>query len=79
VRTTIENWCKKAFTNLILNHIWKFFPGLLLWETWKECNKKIFNDTQSSIDGVWGKIKTNFMETLWMKTWFIDDWKADDM
>jgi hypothetical protein len=39
---TIAEWRDQAFHSPLLNRIWQLLPGFILWQTWKEQNKRVF-------------------------------------
>jgi hypothetical protein len=45
---TIENWDLITYQSPILDHIWKFLPGYIVWKIWKERNKRNFHPLSSS-------------------------------
>jgi exonuclease III len=45
ILATITNWRDQAFQSPLLNRIWQLLPGFILWQTWKERNRRIFRNT----------------------------------
>ena len=43
--------------------------GFVLWNTWKECNNRIFKDSNSSTQVLWNSITKNLQETIHSKGW----------
>ena len=39
---TIEQWEEKAFQNAIVRRLWDLLPRFIVWNTWKECNSRVF-------------------------------------
>lgn len=77
VEKNLINWKSNPFQNPILNHIWKFMPRFILWNTWKEQNNRIFNDKSSPVEACWLKIHSNIQETLHLTKWTEEDLKYD--
>jgi hypothetical protein len=64
----ITQWLVEPFQNPILNKSWELFPGILMWNLWKERNRQIFKQNPISIMGVWTKIKENIQESITAST-----------
>ena len=69
IQNLIENWPEKAFQNVILNRIWEILLGFVVWETWKEWNRQIFEGRKRKLVEVWTLIYTHIKETLGLKRW----------
>jgi hypothetical protein len=69
IRDTIENWDSITYNNPILNHIWQLLPGFILWQIWKERNKRIFHSKNSPAESTWDKAATLIKETIRSKHW----------
>jgi hypothetical protein len=69
IRDTIENWDSITYNNPILNYIWQLLPGFILWQIWKERNKRIFHSKESTPELTWGKIAMLIKETVRSKNW----------
>jgi hypothetical protein len=54
---TIEKWDLITYQSPILDRIWKFLPGFIVWKIWKERNKIIFHSLSSS-PSLLGKISS---------------------
>ena len=67
IQDTIENWIEKAFQNVILNRIWEIFPGIVVWETWKERNNRKFEGRKRQPAEAWTLIQAHIKETLGLK------------
>ena len=47
ITETLKNWTNYPFESNILNQLWTFIPGFVLWLTWKERNTRIFKNSTS--------------------------------
>jgi ribonuclease HI len=72
-RDTIENWDTITFNNPILNYIWQLLPGFILWQIWKERNKRIFHSKDSTPELTWDRVATLIKETIRSKSWQAGD------
>jgi hypothetical protein len=61
---TIELWSNNPYTNPILNKAWETFPGFLMWNVWKERNRRIFKGKMLTKAQVWETINTNVKESI---------------
>jgi hypothetical protein len=75
LRETIEDWRSSTFHSPILNRIWQFLPGFILWKIWKERNRRIFNSVTRNWQDVWTTIHTNINETISLHPWMEQDLK----
>jgi len=66
---TIHNWQQHPFQNEILNRIWKLFLGLILWNIWKERNRRIFKLESLPLSKVWTMINSNLLESVHLHPW----------
>jgi ABC-type lipoprotein release transport system permease subunit len=41
---SVELWSANPYNNTILKRVWEIFPGFLMWNVWKERNRRIFKD-----------------------------------
>jgi hypothetical protein len=69
IRATITNWRDQAFHSPILNRIWQLLPGFILWQTWKERNRRIFRNTSLTWQQCWSFCYRNIIETLHLRNW----------
>jgi ribonuclease HI len=69
VLATITNWRDQAFHSPLLNRIWQLLPGFILWQTWKERNRRIFRNTSFPWQQCWRQCQRNIMETLHLRKW----------
>ena len=73
ITETLKKWTDYPFESNILNQLWNFTPGFVLWSTWKERNSRIFKNTSSSPLVLWKDILKNLHETLYSKGWSSTD------
>jgi hypothetical protein len=52
-------------------------PRFILWQIWKERNKRIFHSKDSTPGLTWAKIVTLIKETVRSKTWKLEDLKCN--
>jgi hypothetical protein len=73
IRKTIEKWWDSIFQYPILNRIWQLLPGFILWQIWKEKNRRIFKSSSLRWQDVWAKIHSNIKETIKLDPWMDQD------
>ena len=61
---TIRNWIVDPYKSRLLNSLWKFIPGLLVWTLWKERNRRIFRNSIQNHKALEVKIKCYLKECL---------------
>jgi hypothetical protein len=66
---TITNWRDRAFQSPLLNRIWQLIPGFILWQTWKERNKRIFKGRSLPWQHCWHHCRSNILETIHIQRW----------
>jgi hypothetical protein len=66
---TIMHWRDQAFRSPLLNRIWQLLPGFILWQTWKERNRRIFKNTSLPWHHCWSQCHRNIVETLLLRKW----------
>jgi hypothetical protein len=69
ILATIANWRDQAFHSPLLNRIWQLLPGFILWQTWKERNRRIFRGTSLPWQDCWRQCHRNVLETLNLRNW----------
>eukprot|EP00253_Pinus_taeda_P030654 PITA_30654 len=69
VNNTLRNWPQHPFQSRILNSLWQIIPGIVMWNLWKERNRRIFKDHSMDVQQVWQTIVMNIQETLSIKSW----------
>lgn len=73
IRGTIDNGSQAPFQSPILNELWTLLPGFLMWNLWKERNRRIFKDQMLPMEKLWNIVHQNIMETLSLKEWHPED------
>jgi hypothetical protein len=66
---TISEWRDQAFHSPLLNRIWQLLPGFILWQTWKERNRRLFRNTSLPWQHCWHQCRCNILETLNLQQW----------
>jgi hypothetical protein len=54
--STIRDWGYGSFKSPILNRTWKLLQGFIVWQLWKERNKRIFHSHPSPPTLLWNTI-----------------------
>jgi hypothetical protein len=73
VNDTIEHWDRISYKSTLLNHIWQLLPGFILWQLWKERNRRIFHSQASTPEDTWGTISSLIKETVRSHSWKEED------
>jgi hypothetical protein len=73
INDTIENWDHSTYNNPILNLIWQLLSGFILWQIWKERNKRIFHSQPTPPETTWETIRSLIKETIRSKSWTEED------
>jgi hypothetical protein len=73
INDTIEHWDRISYKSPLLNHIWQLLPGFILWQLWKERNRRIFHSQASSPEVTWETISSLIKETVRSKSWKEED------
>jgi hypothetical protein len=76
IQETLEAWCTSIFHSPILNKIWQLLPGFILWQIWKERNRRIFKSETKPWQLVWESIHSNIKETIALHPWNDQDWNC---
>lgn len=76
INNTLRNWPQKPYQREILNILWKISPGILMWNIWKERNRRIFKDQAQKMEKVWKIIHSDIQETLSTKCWTQEDFPS---
>jgi ribonuclease HI len=76
IQETITNWRDEAFHSPILNRVWQLIPGFILWQTWKERNRRIFKDLSLPWQQCWHLCCNNIRETINIQHWSEADSRA---
>jgi ribonuclease HI len=69
IQETLTNWRDEAFQSPILNRIWQLIPGFILWQTWKERNRRIFKGHSLQWQQCWHLCRSNILETINIQRW----------
>jgi hypothetical protein len=77
ITNTIRNWGPGPYKCQILNRIWQLLPGFIVWQLWKERNRRIFHSKPSTPASLWSTILLNLQETLQLQPWTKDDQPSD--
>jgi hypothetical protein len=64
ILATITNWRDQAFHSPLLNRVWQLLPGFILWQTWKERNRRTFKGLALPWQHCWHQCYRNILETL---------------
>lgn len=52
IKSTLRNWNQKPYQSKVLNTLWQIIPRLLMWNIWKERNRRIFKDQSMTIEQI---------------------------
>eukprot|EP00253_Pinus_taeda_P003713 PITA_03713 len=77
ILNTLRKWPQTPYQSKILNTLWQIVPGIVLWNIWKERNRRIFKDQELPLEKVWKIIHTNIQETLSSKHWASEDFPTN--
>eukprot|EP00253_Pinus_taeda_P031502 PITA_31502 len=75
---TIRQWPKSPYDSEILNHLWNIIPGIVIWNIWKERNRRIFKNQSSTTEEIWIRMHSNLKETMHLKSWTKEDLPTKD-
>eukprot|EP00253_Pinus_taeda_P015835 PITA_15835 len=50
IKGTLRTWSQEPYQSKLLNTLWKLILGLLMWNIWKERNRRLFKDQSMSIE-----------------------------
>jgi ribonuclease HI len=67
------HWRDQAFHSPLLNRIWQLLPGFILWQAWKERNRRIFKNASLPWQHCWKQCHRNILETLNLRCWSDED------
>lgn len=73
LKGTISKGSQVPFQSPLLNALWQLLPSLLMWNLWKERNRRIFKDQSMPLEKLWNIFHQNIMETLALKDWHPKD------
>jgi hypothetical protein len=60
----VEFWRNNPSKNSLINISWEIFPRILMWNVWKERNRRIFKDKFLTRNQVWEIINRNVKESI---------------
>eukprot|EP00253_Pinus_taeda_P023191 PITA_23191 len=78
INNTIRNWPHKPYQCNILNTLWQIILGIVMWNIWKERNRRIFKNQAMDLEQVWIIIHKNIQETLSTKCWSQEDFPSNN-
>jgi len=58
--------------------MWNIIPGTVIWNIWKERNRRIFKNQSSPIEEIWSRQHGNLKETMLLKSWTKEDLPTKD-
>eukprot|EP00253_Pinus_taeda_P015442 PITA_15442 len=73
----LRTWPQTPYQSKILNTLWQIAPGIVMWNIWKERNRRIFRDQTLLMEEVWKIIHNNIQETLSTKHWASKDFPTN--
>eukprot|EP00253_Pinus_taeda_P025774 PITA_25774 len=78
INNTLRSWPQQPYQCNILNTLWQIIPGIVMWNIWKERNRRVFKDQTMDLEQVWTIIKQNLQETLSIKGWSQEDFPSSN-
>eukprot|EP00253_Pinus_taeda_P003415 PITA_03415 len=78
LNNTLHKWPQQPYQSNILNSLWQILPGIVMWNLWKERNRRIFKNQSMDEQQVWKIINQNVQETLSIKCWSQEDFPSSD-
>jgi len=78
LNNTIRNWPQAPYQSNILNTLWQIIPGIVMWNLWKERNRRIFKNQSMDEQQVWQIIYKNVQETLSLQRWSQEDFPSNN-
>eukprot|EP00253_Pinus_taeda_P033170 PITA_33170 len=73
LKATLCNWKQSPYHSRLLNSLWQLIPGLLMWNIWKERNRRLFKNQTQTLEQIWTILHRNIKESL-----SIHDWSSED-
>eukprot|EP00253_Pinus_taeda_P007997 PITA_07997 len=73
LKATLRNWQQSPYQSRLLNLLWQLIPGLLMWNIWKERNRRIFKNQYQTVDQIWIILLRNLKESLSIHNWVAKD------
>eukprot|EP00253_Pinus_taeda_P034194 PITA_34194 len=77
IKGTLRTWSQEPYQSKLLNTLWQLILGLLMWNIWKEGNRRLFKDQSMSIEQIWTRLHNNLRETLSVKVWSKEDFPSN--
>lgn len=56
ITNTLTRWRKKFLDNEVLNLAWALMPSFIIWNKWKERNKRIFKNEKNPTSHLFDQI-----------------------
>ena len=73
LKSTLRNWQQSPYQSRLLNLLWQLIPGLLMWNIWKERNRRILKNQYQTVDQIWIILLRNLKESLSIHNWVAED------
>eukprot|EP00253_Pinus_taeda_P026524 PITA_26524 len=73
LKATLRNWPQTPYQSKLLNSLWQLLPGFLLWNIWKERNRRIFKDQHQSADQLWHILLKFLKDSLSVNSWTAEE------
>lgn len=77
VLSTLQFRRDSPFTNPIANRAWQLIHGFILWDIWKEHNRRTFKNIMASAYFMWQAIINKIRETILSLPWSSKDWECN--
>eukprot|EP00253_Pinus_taeda_P014925 PITA_14925 len=68
LKATLRNWKQSPYHSRLLNSLWQLIPGLLMWNIWKERNRRIFKNQTQTLEQIWTILHINIKDLFTSKT-----------
>eukprot|EP00253_Pinus_taeda_P009912 PITA_09912 len=77
LKATLRNWQQSPYHSRLLNSLWQLIPGLLMWNIWKERNRRLFKNQSQTLEHIWIILHRNIKESLSIHDWVAEDFATD--
>eukprot|EP00253_Pinus_taeda_P011523 PITA_11523 len=77
LKATLRNWKQSPYHSRLLNSLWQLIPGLLMWNIWKERNRRLFKNQTQTLEQIWTILHINIKESLSIQDWSSEDFPTD--